>query len=244
MAKKAPKNRLLSKFSSVRKNPKLVIGGLIILVLIIGLAVLLGTRNNSPTRTSSASELAKSPVNTKNTKEPAASAPTGTSTGPTATSSNGNPTASSPSTSKAAPAASGSSAGSSAASSGGSSTPASNPAGVPFAIDGPPYGQVDPDTADIGCNQSHQFVFTASISATAAGTATYHWEFSDGGTTAPQSLVFTGAGTRHVNTSWNLSSDGTPGMYQVTGWAKAVITAPTETATKASDAGFTMYVSC
>jgi len=244
MAKKAPKNRLLSKFSSVRKNPKLVIGGLIILVLIIGLAVLLSTRNNTPSRTSSASELAKSPINTKNTKEAAASAPTGTSTGTPATSSTSNSTAASSATSKAAPATTGSNAGSSASSSGGNSTPASNPAGVPFAIDGPPYGQVDPDTADVGCNQSHQFVFTASITATAAGTATYHWEFSDGGSTAPQSLVFSGAGTRQVNTNWTLSSGSTPGMYQVSGWAKAVITAPTETATKASDAGFTMYVSC
>ncbi|MEO5627996.1 MAG: hypothetical protein ABIQ89_03840 [Candidatus Saccharimonadales bacterium] len=242
MAKKAPKNRLLAKFSTARKNPKLIVGGLIAVLLIVVLVVFLVSRNKTPTKTSSASELAKSSVNTKNTKDVAGSSPTGSSSdNPTSS----GPTASSPTASKkTSPTTAGSGATSSAPSSGGGSTSAPTPTVVPFEFDGPPYINVDDRSVDVGCNQSHQFNFTASISATAAGTATYHWEFSDGGSTAPQSLVFGGAGTQQVNTSWTLASDSTPGMYQVTGWASAVFTSPSETATKPNDGTFTMYVSC
>jgi hypothetical protein len=52
------------------------------------------------------------------------------------------------------------------------------------------------------CADGHKFTFTAKITVTAPGTVTYYWKFSDGATTSPNSLDFTGPGTKSVTTSW------------------------------------------
>ncbi len=54
-----------------------------------------------------------------------------------------------------------------------------------------------------------QFSFSAQITANGAGTVTYRWERSDNATPSEESVSFGGSGTKTVNTSWTLSSDGT-----------------------------------
>ncbi|MCD6285594.1 MAG: hypothetical protein J7M39_06755, partial [Anaerolineae bacterium] len=52
-----------------------------------------------------------------------------------------------------------------------------------------------------------------------AGTVEYAWERSDGNAVASQTVNFAGAGTKSVNTSWSLSSEGEK-------WMRLRITAP------------------
>jgi hypothetical protein len=64
------------------------------------------------------------------------------------------------------------------------------------------------DTAGpIACG--HAFVFTANITANGAGTVTYQWKFSNGGSGATQSMVFGAAGTLPaVPSNWSPSIAG------------------------------------
>jgi hypothetical protein len=243
MAKNTPKSTNKPQVLSTLKNPKIIASIIVIILLLVVVGALMMSGSGEKTaKATSARELAKSGVNNENTKtikhKTAADAKT-TTVAPTTTTTT-------TSGAKKTTTSSGSTTTTTAPStpSGGGTTPTPSPTVIPFDFDGPPYIDVNNRSVDIGCNQSNLFVFTASIAATAAGTATYHWEFSDGGMTAPQSLVFSGAGSRQVTTSWNLSSDSTPGIYEVSGWAKAVFTAPSETATKADDGSFTLYVNC
>jgi hypothetical protein len=52
----------------------------------------------------------------------------------------------------------------------------------------------------------YTFTFTANVTVTAAGTVTYWWVFSDGTTSAPQSLTFSAAGTQAISTTLTLST--------------------------------------
>lgn len=243
MAKKAPQSTLQQITARIKGNSKVAVGIAIILLLLVILAVMV-LGKEEPARTSSVAELTKSTVNKTNTAKAKAEAAAEAAASPT-----GQAGAASPSTTKkkttttASGATSGSGSGSS--SSAGGSSAADAPAVTPFSVESNAYVEVDgPNDADIGCNQSHLFSFTGSITASAAGTATYFWEFSDGGSTAPQSLVFTGAGTRNVNTSWNLFSGSTPGSYEISGYAQLVVTSPNEAYSKESDGAFTIYVNC
>jgi hypothetical protein len=64
------------------------------------------------------------------------------------------------------------------------------------------------------------FNFAGTITANGAGTVTYRWERSDGGTGTTHSLTFTGAGTKSVTAlSWTLSAAGSH-------WARIHVLSP------------------
>ncbi len=86
----------------------------------------------------------------------------------------------------------------------------------PFAVSNV-QASVTPQTFSGTCPK--QFNFTANITANDAGTVAYVWERSDGGAVASQTVNFAGAGTKSVNTSWSLSSEGEK-------WMRLRITAP------------------
>ncbi len=60
----------------------------------------------------------------------------------------------------------------------------------------------------------HRFNFTGRITTNRAGTVSYRWVSSDGGTTAAQTLVFAAAGTQTVSTYWQLGG----GMASYDDW--------------------------
>jgi hypothetical protein len=80
---------------------------------------------------------------------------------------------------------------------------------------------VDPATFSGTC--PHGFIFTASITAKAAGTATYRWERSDQTTGQAQSVTFTGTGisTQQVTDQWDVATSGTA-------WERLRVTVPNE----------------
>ena len=235
----APKKTTLSS-----QNKKLVIGAAILLlfILVSGVMYVRG-RKDTTTKPTLASDLAKSNVNKKNTDSsqskgsqpstsinPSPSGAADANSNPN-TSKTPTPNANVPASSPGAPASS-------------SAPPASVPSVTPFAIESGIFASVDNGYTNIGCNQSAQFTTTASITATAAGTATYHWERSDGGSGSDQQLVFATAGTLEVSTAWTLYSDGTPDTYNVDAWEKVIVTSPNAAMSKASDSGFTLSVMC
>jgi hypothetical protein len=67
----------------------------------------------------------------------------------------------------------------------------------------------------------HRFTFTASITANAAGTASYRWERSDQTTGQAQSVIFGSAGTQQVTDQWDVAASGAP-------WERLRVTAPNE----------------
>jgi len=73
---------------------------------------------------------------------------------------------------------------------------------VPFAVTNVAISVDNAAPASNPCADGHTFNFTAAITATAPGTVTYYWKFSDGATTSPNSLNFTGPGTQNITTSW------------------------------------------
>ena len=77
--------------------------------------------------------------------------------------------------------------------------------------------KVTPETFSGPCPK--QFDFTADITVNGVGTVEYAWERSDGGAVASQTVNFAAAGTKSVNTSWSLSSEGEK-------WMRLRITAP------------------
>ena len=54
----------------------------------------------------------------------------------------------------------------------------------------------------------HEFTFEADIKVTGEGKVTYHWERSDGGSSAEKSLEFDEAGTKTVSTTWEFGGAG------------------------------------
>lgn len=242
MAKKAPKSKLQQITAKIKSNPK-VAAGLAIIILLLLVVLMLVIGKEEPARTSSVLELKKAAVTKANTPEAKAKAAAEAAASPTAQPDS--PAAAAAAKAKATTSSGGTSAssGSGSASSGGGSSSSGSPAVTPFSIDTPIYIEVDGDNdAYIDCNGSHEFSFTGNISASTAGTATYYWQFSDGGSTAPRSLVFSSAGTRSVNTTWNLYGNGTPGTFE--GFARLVFTSPEEAASKESDGDFSLTVTC
>ena len=65
------------------------------------------------------------------------------------------------------------------------------------------------------------FNFSANITANGAGTVTYHWERSDGISKTPQTITFSGAGTRTVTDQWASAPKGP-------GWEILHVTAPND----------------
>jgi hypothetical protein len=79
---------------------------------------------------------------------------------------------------------------------------------------------VDSATWQGGC--PHRFTFTATITANAAGTATYQWERSDGSADPSKALMFTDAGSQTQTATWDVGS-GVNG-----GWMRVRILGPNE----------------
>ncbi|MBN1250113.1 MAG: protein kinase [Anaerolineae bacterium] len=76
-----------------------------------------------------------------------------------------------------------------------------------------------------------EFVFTADITVSSAGTVQYVWERSDGAAATAESVDFAGPGTQSVNSSWTLSASGT---Y----WKRLRVTGPS--ALTSNQASFTL----
>jgi hypothetical protein len=68
----------------------------------------------------------------------------------------------------------------------------------------------------------HRFTFTATFTASAAGTATYQWERSDGSADATKALTFADAGSQTQTTTWDVGS-GVNG-----GWMRVRVLGPNE----------------
>ncbi|MGC9466965.1 MAG: protein kinase domain-containing protein [Anaerolineae bacterium] len=77
----------------------------------------------------------------------------------------------------------------------------------------------NPVTYGGGCPAT--FNFTADITVEGVGTITYRWERSDGASGEEQSLDFASPGTQTVDTSWQLSSEGSH-------WQRVRILSPAE----------------
>ena len=245
MAKNTPKSTTRPQVLSTLKNPKSIASIIVIIMLLIVVgALMMSGRKDTTTKVTSASDLAKSSVNTKNTKtikpKTAADAKTttaaSTSPAPVAGAKKTNTTTTGSTTTTTAP--------STPPSGGGATTPPAAPTPVPFAIESAIYSTVDNGYTNIGCNDTARFTISAYLTANKAGTATYHWERTDGGMTSDRTVTFTGAGTQIVTNSWDLSSDSTPGIYNVDASQKVIVTSPNDAMSKFSDASFTLSVNC
>lgn len=75
-----------------------------------------------------------------------------------------------------------------------------------FAVTGVTFSSSDP-TITGTCPQT--FDYSAAITTNRAGTVTYHWVFSDGSSSATQSISFSSAGTKTVSGTWPLNASGT-----------------------------------
>jgi hypothetical protein len=78
---------------------------------------------------------------------------------------------------------------------------------IPFAVNGVAISVDNAGPISNLCTEGHTFTFTAAISVTTAGTVTYYWTRSDGGTSTPASIDFTGAGTQNATLTWTLTGD-------------------------------------
>ncbi len=83
---------------------------------------------------------------------------------------------------------------------------------VPMSVNPANYAGVCPVT----------ITFTGQITTNGAGTVTYHWERSDGSSTAVETLNFTAAGSQTVTRTWSLGSSGT----NYSGWQRLYIDSP------------------
>lgn len=244
MAKNTPKNTNKPQVMSNLKNPKIIASIIVIILLLVVVgALMMSGRKDTTTKVTSASDLAKSSVNTKNTKtiKPKTAADAKTTTAAPTTPA---PVSGAKKTTTTTGSTTTTTAPSTPPSGGGATTPPAAPTPVPFAIEGRIYSTVDNGYTNIGCNETTRFTTSAYIVANGAGTATYHWERSDGAMTGDRTIVFSGAGTQIVTNSWDLSSGSTPGTYTVNGWQKVVFTEPNSSFSKASDSDFTLAVNC
>jgi len=87
------------------------------------------------------------------------------------------------------------------------STPTSTPTNtpVPFAVTNV-SASVNPPSSN-SCPTT--FNFSAQITTNSAGAVTYVWERSDGASAPNQNVVFSGADTQIVNTTWSIGAAGT-----------------------------------
>lgn len=84
-----------------------------------------------------------------------------------------------------------------------STSPTSTPS--TFAVTNVNFSSSDAVKTDT-CPQT--FDYQAFITANKAGTVTYHFVFSDGSTSTPQSITFSGAGAKTVSGTWDLDTTG------------------------------------
>jgi tRNA A-37 threonylcarbamoyl transferase component Bud32 len=81
---------------------------------------------------------------------------------------------------------------------------------------------VSPASQTVACTSAPpSFTFTGLISDTKAGSVTYHWALSNGATSPPATLTFTGAGTKAVQ-----SLTVTPSATTASGSGMLVVTSP------------------
>jgi hypothetical protein len=85
---------------------------------------------------------------------------------------------------------------------------------------------INASSISITCPPGKKFVFTANIKVNAPGTVTYHWVFSDGGTTNHQDLTFDEEGTQAVSTSWTLGNKKVVSPNPFSGWVQIYIDNP------------------
>ena len=85
-----------------------------------------------------------------------------------------------------------------------------------FAVTNVTFSSSDAVKTDT-CPQT--FDYSAAITTNKAGTVSYHWVYSDGTTSAVQTLTYSSAGTKTVSGTWSL---GTTGDY----WVKLYIDEP------------------
>ncbi|MEI6481283.1 MAG: hypothetical protein WCO19_03195 [Candidatus Saccharibacteria bacterium] len=245
MAKNTPKSTNKPQVMNNLKNPKIIASIIVIILLLVVVgALMMSGRKDTTTKVTSARDLAKSSVNTKNTKtiKPKTAADTKTTTAAPATPTTDagakktTTTTTGSTTTTTAP--------STPPSGGGATPPPAAPTPEPFAIESAIYSTVDNGYTNIGCNDTARFTVSAYLTANKAGTATYHWLRTDNATTLDRTVVFTGPGTQVVTNSWDLFSDGTPGIYNVDASMKVIVTSPNDAMSKFSDASFTLSVNC
>jgi len=85
---------------------------------------------------------------------------------------------------------------------------------------------VNTSVASAICPPGYTFIFNANIVANGPGNVIYHWIFSDGTTTAQQTLSFSAAGTQTVSAFWALGISGTLPSNPFAGTASIYIDAP------------------
>ena len=78
----------------------------------------------------------------------------------------------------------------------------------------------------VSCPPGKKFVFTANIKVNTAGTFTYHWVTSDGGTSNDETLTFNEAGAQSVSTSWSLGTKKAVSPNPFSGWVQIYINNP------------------
>lgn len=74
-----------------------------------------------------------------------------------------------------------------------------------FAVTNVTFSSSDASISDT-CPQT--FDYSAAITTNAAGSVTYHFVFSNGATTTPKTLAFSGAGTKTVSGIWEINASG------------------------------------
>jgi hypothetical protein len=85
---------------------------------------------------------------------------------------------------------------------------------------------INASSVSITCPPGKKFVFTAKIKVNAPGTVTYHWVFSDGGTTNDQDITYDEEGTQSISTSWTLGNKKDVSPNPFSGWAQIYIDSP------------------
>lgn len=187
-----------SLFSKLNLKNKKVLAVLLLLLLLLAAGIIMLCNRHTTDKTGSATT-AKS--GTKSTSsQPSSSAGTQSASSTASTSSTSKPTtttSSGTSGSTTTSATSGSSSGQSGGSSGASTPAPPTVTGVTLTVDS--------SNVFVGCTESHNFVFTGTISADGPGTITYHWVQTDIGDSGPISLTFDAAGTKTVTKSWSFN---------------------------------------
>lgn len=116
-----------------------------------------------------------------------------------------------------------------------SPTPTVLPTPVPFQITGL-TASVSPGDAPACSPTTAVFNFSATITASAPGTATYKWERSDHASTPSVNLAFTSPGSKTVTTSWTLSRVS---GETYNGWEKVHVLTPNDISS--NQATFTVH---
>ncbi|HUC90144.1 MAG TPA: hypothetical protein VMR45_05055 [Patescibacteria group bacterium] len=200
---------LKARLSRLPKRTKIIIVAAVVILLIAagaGAYLYFNHRHDSGTESNTKNATSK---NQKTTTK--SSSGTSSSSGDSAQSSSSQPSGTTSSNGNSSSGTSGSSGSSSSSSSGSSSGSGSGsgssvpptPAAV-LSVTGVTLG-VNNSNVTAGCNQTFDFVFTGTITASAAGSMTYHWYKTDLGDSGPITLTFDAAGTKTVSTTWTFN---------------------------------------